>query len=126
MDRVLLDHGPLVGRQRPGLAEYCVGNGDLADVVERARHAEQLDIAAVEPALLAEQCGVEGDPLDVAAGLLIAQADHLGEPADRRLAAAPELRRARVDDALELLSAPPLGPLRPPEVAVAEQHPPDE
>ena len=46
-DRVLLHDLEFFGGQRAGFQQNPVGNAHLADVVQRARHVNQLDVVAV-------------------------------------------------------------------------------
>ena len=76
----------LLGGERAGLQQDRVGDRDLADVVQRCRVAEPLAELAVEPGLLGEQRREAPDPLDVRAGVLVAELDrHRQAPHGLRL-----------------------------------------
>jgi NAD(P)-dependent dehydrogenase (short-subunit alcohol dehydrogenase family) len=64
------------------LEEHAVGDPDLADVVQRARVAEQLGVRDAPPDLAREALAEEADALDVRAGVAVARLGRLGEPAD--------------------------------------------
>ncbi len=72
----------LLGRQRVGLAQDVVGDRDLADVVHRARAAQQLGLVGAQPGRQRELVAQARDPLDVLAGLLVARLDGLAEALD--------------------------------------------
>ncbi len=77
-----LDDRALLGRQRAGLEQDRVGDRDLADVVQRRRVAEALAEVRVHADLLGEQRREAPYPLDVRAGVLVAELDGHRETAD--------------------------------------------
>ncbi len=76
----------LLGGERAGLQQDRVGDRDLADVVQRRGVAEPLAELAVEAGLLGQQRREAPDPLDVRAGVLVAELDrHRQAPHGLRL-----------------------------------------
>jgi len=73
-ERMRLDHGPLLLRQRPGLLEDVVGHPELADVVEDERVPEARRLGETRRDRGGELEREPRDPLDVAAGVTVAHA----------------------------------------------------
>ena len=72
---VRLDDRALLGRQRPGLQQDRVGDRHLADVVQRRGVPEALAELGVHADVFGEQHREAPDPLDVRAGVLVAELD---------------------------------------------------
>ena len=70
-----LDDRPLLGGQRAGLQEDRVGDRHLADVVQRGRVAQALAELGVHADVLGQEDREAPDPLDVGAGVLVAELD---------------------------------------------------
>jgi hypothetical protein len=87
---VRLHHHPFVGRERPGLQQDVVGNADLADVVQRRRAAQKVDVAVAEGGGKARMAAQSvGQALHIAlgaqnvvAGFRIARLGEVGQGAD--------------------------------------------
>ena len=105
----------VVGEGAP-LQQDLVGDGDLADVVQRARIAQQAAAILLEAEASRDLLAHPRHPLRVMTGLRIAELGCVREPADRlRLSTTQlELRTAQPGDRVEklLLGAAPLGQLR--------------
>jgi hypothetical protein len=89
-DRVLAHDRQLASVQRARLQQYGVGNAELADVMHR--EAEGILVHQDPRRNQVEQGGrVVGDPLDVSAGVAIAQLDSRRQRAYRLLLAPAKL-----------------------------------
>src|SRR5512142_2383958 len=80
--RVLLDHEPLLRRQRARLLQDLGRDPDLADVVEEGAELEPLQRAALEPQLLADHHGHVRDPAGVRGGVLVVRLERVRERLD--------------------------------------------
>ena len=77
--RVALEHEPLGIGERAWLAQDLLRDRELAEVVEAAREAGQLDLLLVEADALGQAGGQVRDAARVAARVGVAQVDGLGE-----------------------------------------------
>ena len=77
-----LDDRPLLRGQAAGLQEDVVGDRHLADVVQGSRVADPLAELRVHADRFGEQHREAPDPLDVLAGVLVAELDRHREPPD--------------------------------------------
>ena len=77
---VRLHRGPLVWVERTWLGEDVVGDADLADVVERARVAQQLGLRRRHAHRERQTLAEAADALDVEAGLGVAPLDRHAQP----------------------------------------------
>ena len=89
---VVLHQRALLGREGSRLRQDRVGDGDLADVVERRGQADELAALGPESESEGEDGAQVAHARDVVAGLLRARLDRARHAADGVLAAAPELR----------------------------------
>jgi hypothetical protein len=78
--RVPADHSQLVLVQWPGLHQHGVRDAELADVVQHRGDPDHLRGPLGQAAGLRQQAGVQPDPLDVPAGLLVPQRQRRGQP----------------------------------------------
>src|ERR671936_1181077 len=81
---MLLDHRPLVGRERTALREDRGWDRDLPDGVEERCVAEIAKLILAETETLAEGDRVRGDAALMILAVLIARFDRRGQRADRR------------------------------------------
>ena len=84
--RMPFEHEPLRVGQRAGLAQDLLGNRELAEIVQAAREARDLDLLLVEADPLREAGGEVGDAARMAAGVGVAQVDGLREAGGRAVA----------------------------------------
>ena len=94
----------LLGVELARLEEDAVGDADLADVVQRARVAQQLGVRDAQPIWRREALAQEAHPLDVRAGVAVARLGRLGEAADDLELRLAQLLGALPDAALEDLA----------------------
>ena len=92
---------PLVVGERARLAQDRVGDRDLADVVHRARVAQDLGLFGIQAGREREPVAQLAHPADVVAGLLVARLDGLAEPLDDLELGGAQLARADADLLLE-------------------------
>ena len=99
--RVALHDLPLGVGERARLAEDRVGDRDLADVVHRARVAQDLGLFGIQAGCEREPVAQLAHPADVVAGLLVARLDGLAEPLDDLELGGAQLARTDADLLLE-------------------------
>ena len=87
--RVALEHEPLGLGERAGLAQDLLGDRELAEVVQAAGEACQLDLLAIDPEPGRDPGRKIGDPLGVRAGVGVACVDRSGEAGCRAEARRP-------------------------------------
>ncbi|CAM5247809.1 hypothetical protein SGLAM104S_09218 [Streptomyces glaucescens] len=80
--RVQFDDPPLLGGQRPVLAQQPGGDAELAHVVQDAREPQDLDALVVHAQLAGDHHRGLPDPLAVAAGVAVLDVDGLYEGPD--------------------------------------------
>ena len=91
----------LLGCEVPALEQDVVGDRDLADVVQRRRLAQALDLFAAEPHTRRDLRGERADAFGVLGGLVIAILDRRGEQLQCLGASIVELERPLGDLFLE-------------------------
>src|SRR5437868_4788105 len=79
---VLLDRSSLLRSERPRLRQEALRDRDLADVVQRAREAQQLRARVVQAELAGDRGRVRSDALDVRTGGAVVVVDRAAEPVD--------------------------------------------
>ena len=88
---VLLDEAPLAVVERAGLQQHVIGDSDLADVVKRARDADQPGERLVEPEAPGDEVAVERNSLDVAADGAVAVLRGRGQSPHHLILRPPQL-----------------------------------
>src|ERR1700685_2415283 len=77
------DDRPLLRVEPAALQQYAVGNADLADIVHRAGVAKHLGVGRLPADREGELLAEDADPLDVLAGLGVAELDRVREALDQ-------------------------------------------
>ena len=90
---VALHQPPLVGRQRPRLAQHGVGHADLAKVVDVRTPLQVDEVVRSEPQGLAERHRQGHHPLRMAHRLLVAQLQRVAEHGERGAVGFAQLAR---------------------------------